>query len=193
MAVNYRKVEAGKVSAEVLQQRALECETRAFVSEIELKRLSAVKDVDPNNGEVAELYYKQIDTAVKARRIAVRAAGASPVKEGEILAARRKALDEWLENIEKNHVAQTAMKNEAARQLELSGKDALDDDEREAVQEDIEATEKAILDTEASHHVLTDALDQVIARADALEKEAQEEFDRPAPPEVPHLEALDGG
>jgi hypothetical protein len=193
MSVNYRKVESGKVSAEVLHERAKECEERAFVSEVELKRLSAVKDIDPNNGEVAELYYKQIDQAVKARRIAVRAAGGSPLKEGEILATRRAALDKWLEVIEQNHVAQTAMKNEAQRQLELSGRDALDEEEREAVQEDIKVTEKALLDTEASHGVIVNALDEVIARAEKLEKEAQEEFDRPAPPEVPHLEALDGG
>lgn len=193
MALNYRKVEAGKVNTEVMHQRAVECEERAFVAEIELKRLSAVKDVDPNNGEVAELYYKQIDDAVKARRIAVRAAGASPLKEGEILATRRAALDKWVEVIEKNHVGQTAMKNECLRQLELSGRDALDEAERTGTQEDLEAMEKALLDTEASHHVLTAALDDVIARAEALEKEAQEEFDKPAPPEVPHLEALDGG
>jgi hypothetical protein len=193
MSVNYRKVESGKVSAEVLHERAVQCEERAFVAEVELKRLSAVKDVDPNNGEVAELYYKQIDLAVKARRIAVRAAGASPLKEGEILAARRAALDKWLENIEKNHVAQTAMKNEAQRQLELTGRDALDDEEREGIESDIEMTEKSLLDAEASHGVVIDALDAVIARAEQLEQEAKEEFDRPAAPEVPHLEALDGG
>lgn len=193
MALNYRKVEAGKVSTEVLHQRAEDCEKRAFVAEVELKRLSAVKDVDPNNGEIAEQYYKQIDLAVQQRRIAVRAAGASPLKEGEILATRRSALDEWLENIEKNHVAQTAMKQEATRQLELGGKDALDEEERKGVETDLEMTEKALLDTEASWHVVSEALDAVIERADKLEQEAREEIERPAKPEVPHLEALDGG
>lgn len=126
MSINYRKVDPNAVGADVMKDRALELEQRAYAMETEVDCLVVLLEADPANGTLVKQLEDAKEQVEKLRRAASRGAGAAPLTTQEVTGAQTQFLENWLENLERSHAQMTALANEAKRQKGLKGVDALD-------------------------------------------------------------------
>lgn len=167
MAINYRNVDPHKVASDVMKDRAKEWEERAYAAEMEVRRLEAIQEIDPADGEVAETLMKARAEARSGRGKARRAAGAAPLEPEEAIAVREAFLNNWLTAIETQHAQQSAFLDDARRQLELTGDNAIKGEDRTELEDAIGELEKSVRVLEATHGLATGALDAVQEHPDA--------------------------
>lgn len=169
MGINYRKVDPQAIGYDVMKQRALESEQRAFGNEIELDHLNALVDKDLADANVADQLRAGERTAARTRRIAERAAGAAPITALERLDAQRKYLDGFLDQIERQHASAKALKGECERQLGLSGDDVIEEqDERDELEEGLRLNERSIRQLEVRHGLILEHLKRLDEEEDQL-------------------------
>jgi hypothetical protein len=161
MPINYRRVNPSAHAADVMKQRAMEFEERAFHCEMDERRLRVLLDIEPNSALLAEALIKAPGEAQSMRAKARRAAGAAPLTPEEVLEVREGYLNTWLEKIEEQHATQTAFSTEAQRLLKLKGKDALSSKERKEIEDEVPEGEKTLAELEAVHNLITETLDAI--------------------------------
>lgn len=170
MPINYRNVDPSKVAGDVMKDRSLEWEERAYAAEMEVKRLETIQSLDPGDGQVAEALMEKRREAKDARGKAKRAAGAAPLDAEEVIEVRTEFLNRWLTDVETKHAAQTAMLTDIKRQLGLKGRDALSIAEKKEAREGAVETDKAIKMLEATHELITGAIDALNDHPDSSGK-----------------------
>lgn len=166
MPINYRNVDPNKVAGDVMKERSLEWEERAYATEMEVKRLEAIQPFDPADAQIAEALMEKRREAKEFRGKAKRAAGAAPLDPEEVIEVRTEFLNRWLTDTETKHAAQTAMQADIKRQLGLKGSEALSIAEKKEAREGAVETDKAIKMLEATHALITNAIDTLNAHPD---------------------------
>jgi len=176
VTINYQRVDPQSVGFQVMKERAQDVEARAYGLEGEQQALTIMRKEDPTDGQLAEAYFQVQKDVVRMRRAAIRARGAAPLSADEVNQVHQKVLEEWLKQIETSHAQQMALKAETARQLELTGEDAVNEDERHEIEAGIKEGDKILHQLEVRHGVATAMLKK-------LGEEAK--FDEQPPAEVP--------
>lgn len=162
MAIEYTRVNPAEVTTDVMKQRAMEAEERAFVTETEAARLHdilAILEPGAQRSEVESELRNQRLEADKRRKQAKRANGAAPLTEVERDEVRRGFLQKWIEAIESQHAEHTAVRNEQTRLLELSGKSSLEEDEKAEAEQEKKDREEALAQLEVGHALALSRLD----------------------------------
>lgn len=168
MAIEYTRVNPAEVTTDVMKQRAMEAEERAFVTETEVARLEGVlvlleSDPGPKRAEFESELRNQRLEAEKRRKQAKRANGAAPLTEVERDEVRRAFLQKWVEAIETQHAEHTAVRNEQNRLLELSGGSALEEDEKAEAEKEKDDREEALAHLEVGHALAIGRLEALTA------------------------------
>lgn len=166
MPINYRNVDPHKVAGDVMKQRALEWDERAYADETEIMRLEAIQKVDPASADIAEALMTARANAKISKGKARRAAGAAPLDVEEVIELRTTFLNRWLTDVEEKHAAQAALVAEGQRLLTLKGKDALESAEKKEVEQDLDQANIGIEMLEATHELVTRLLDNLAAHPD---------------------------
>lgn len=168
MAIEYTKVNPSEVATDVMHQRAMEAEERAFVAEAELERqvrlLSATPPGGLNAARESEVRLQAL-TAEKSRRRASRANGAAPLSGTDRVNAHAGFLSNWITTLEQQHAANTAVRNEQARLLELNGKSGLTEDERLEADDEKKRVETVLDEIEIAHELAIELQEQLTAPA----------------------------
>lgn len=161
MSINYRKVDPMAVSSDVMKQRAIELEQRAYAMETEVDCLVRLCEEDPTNGILIDQLSDARTLVEKLRRAATRGAGAAPLSSSDVQNARSTFLDQWLKSLEETHAQRVAFLNEANRQLGLKGSDALTGDEIADADQAIAQLTKEIEQLESRHVFCNERIDNL--------------------------------
>lgn len=150
--MKYEEIDAEAMGTQVLKQRALEADQRAFVQEVMVKQMERLVSKDkPANRDARQAALETAqEQAQKERRRANRAKGAEgvTVTTNEVKEQRRAFLKQWKAQLEGEHKAHSLLKKERERVLKITGVNAPDEDDIARIEGEIAENEKAILELE---------------------------------------------
>lgn len=202
MAIEYTKVNPSEIATDVMKQRALEAEERAYIAEVELERQVRLLKVTPPgelNAERESGVRNQRLEAEKHRRKAQRANGAAPLVDHDRFNVHAGFLGKWIEALEQQHAAQSAIRGEQNRLLELNGKSTLAEDEKAEAELEKTQAETALSEIEIAHSLAIEMNEELTAKMQVAAAAAMDDagithdhdhdHDHPVRPE-PHLEVV---
>jgi hypothetical protein len=199
MAIEYTKVNPSEIATDVMKQRALEAEERAYIAQVEATRQERILAITPPGEAHAELessLRNQRMEAEKSARKAQRANGAAPLSDNDRANVHAGFLAKWIEVLEKQHAAHSAIRNEQNRLLELNGKSGLAEDEKAEAEKEKTDAEVALKEIEVAHELAIELQEEVTAQMAVAAEAAGHDHDHghghdhPVHEDRPHLEPV---